>query len=215
VTATGRRPRSCRFGPLTVEYDERVLVPRPWTELQSRWAAELAARAEPGPILELCAGAGHIGLLAAVLTGRDLVQVEAEPVAAAYAVANARRAGVGERVEVRAEALQSALCPDERFPLIIADPPYLPSADVARWPEDPHSAIDGGADGMALSVDCLRVAARQLTAAGQLLLQVAGSAQDELVAAELDATPALGLARREIRVVDEARAVVRITRSQR
>ena len=34
--------RSLRYAGLTIEYDERVLEPRPWTELQARWAAELA-----------------------------------------------------------------------------------------------------------------------------------------------------------------------------
>ena len=78
-----------------------MLDARAWTLLQSEWAAALAAQAEPGPMLELCAGAGHIGLAAAVLAGRDLVQVEADEVAAGYAVRNAARAGWAARTQVR------------------------------------------------------------------------------------------------------------------
>src|SRR5690606_34915582 len=68
--------RSVVIGGLTIAYDDRVLEPRPWTVLQSRWAAELARDVPPGPILELFAGVGHIGLVAATACGRELVQVD-------------------------------------------------------------------------------------------------------------------------------------------
>lgn len=201
---------SCRFGPLLVEYDDRVLTPRQWTLQQSEWAAELAEAAEAGPLLELCAGAGHIGLAAAVLADRDLIQVEADPVAASYARSNAALAGRSDRVEVRNVRLEQALRPDERFPLIIADPPYLPSADLERWPEDPPMAIDGGADGLALVRACLQLAARHLTSSGQLLLQIAGPGQDQQISELL---PAGALVRRELRITDEQRAVLLVSRS--
>jgi len=118
-------PRRCRFGPLEIEFDERVLNPRPWTLSQSEWAAELAASAPPGPMLELCAGAGQIGLVAARLSGRALIQVEADPIAAQYAAANAERTGLAAAVELRCARLEVALSPDERFPIVLADPPYL------------------------------------------------------------------------------------------
>jgi len=204
--------RTCEFGPLTVSYDERVLTPRPWTFEQSRWAAELAAQAPPGPILELCAGAGHIGLAAAVLADRDLVQVEADPIAAQYAADNARRAGWDHRTQVRAALIETALDPRERFVLIVADPPYLLSSDIARWPEDPQVAIDGGTDGLDVIKHCLAVAAEHLTAAGQLLLQVAGPAQDARVRDLLAAAPAVPLIPRATRVVDDERAVMLIGR---
>jgi release factor glutamine methyltransferase len=177
--------RSCRFGPLDVEFDDRVLTPRPWTLEQSRWAAELAADAGPGPLLELCAGAGHIGLAAAVLAGRDLVQVEASEVAAAYARVNAARAGWAGRTEVRAVRLEEALTEGERFPLVIADPPYLPTAEITLWPKDPVLAIDGGPDGLDVTRRVLQIAAGHLEPGGSLLLQTAGPGQAEAIVAVL------------------------------
>jgi release factor glutamine methyltransferase len=202
--------RTCAFGPLTVSYDERVLTPRPWTFGQSRWAAELAADAAPGAVLELCAGAGQIGLAAAVLADRDLVQVEADPIAARYARDNAKGAGWGGRAQVRVARLESALGPQERFALIIADPPYLPSRDVDRWPEDPRVAIDGGTDGLDLIRQCLVVAAEHLALDGQLLLQVAGPAQAARVRDLLAAAPAVPLLHLASRVVDAERAIMLI-----
>jgi methylase of polypeptide subunit release factors len=200
------------FGPLVVEFDDRVLTPRPWTLLQSEWAVELVRDAGPGAILELCAGAGHIGLAAAVLSGRDLVQVEADPVAAGYAVRNAARAGLVQRVDVRVARLEDALRADERFPLVIADPPYLRTVEVPRWPDDPPTAIDGGRDGLRVLTNCLEVAMLHLTEGGRLLLQVAGAEQSAAVEALLGSWPELGLRTADMRVHDERRAVMLLVR---
>lgn len=200
------------FGPLEIRYDTRVLTPRPWTLLQSRWAAELAAAAPPGPMLELCAGAGQIGLAAAALAGHRVVQVEADEVAAGYARANAERAGLADRVDVRNARLESALRADETFPIILADPPYLRSAEISRWPEDPRTAIDGGPDGLELVRACLDVAAAHLTRDGALLLQVAGRRQADEVTRYLDADPTVDLVPRETRHHDDERAVMLLSR---
>jgi release factor glutamine methyltransferase len=207
-------PRSEEFGPLTVRYDARVLAPRPWTLLQARWAAELAVEADAGPLLELCAGAGQIGLAAAVLSGRRLIQVEADPVAAGYARSNAVLAEAANRVEVRVADLESALDSDERFPIILADPPYLPSNHVAAWPEDPPTAIDGGADGLDLVRVCLQIASRHLSPGAALLLQVAGDTQARAVAALLETQMPLEVAHCETRHHDRDRAVMLLRRAR-
>ncbi len=210
--ATGSRPRTCRFGPLDVVYDDRVLTPRPWTLLQSEWAAELAEHAPDGALLELCAGAGHIGLAAAVLSGRQLVQVERDPFAAQYARLNAAHAGLADAVEVRNRPLTEALRADERFPIVVADPPYLPTTEVARWPQDPVAAIDGGTDGLDVVRACLQVGAHHLLDGGALLLQVAGDAQLSAVDTMVAARPQLGLSVTESRRHDARRAVMLLHR---
>ena len=80
------------FGHLEIAYDSRVLTPRPWTQAQSAWAGERLAALPPGDVLELCSGAGHIGLLAVSGTSRHLVQVDASAAACELARANAERA---------------------------------------------------------------------------------------------------------------------------
>lgn len=201
----------CRFGPLHIAYNHQVLEPRAWTLAQSRWAAELAADAEPGPLLELCAGAGQIGLAAAVLADRDLVQVELDEVAAGFALGNADRAGWSGRVQVRVARLEDALQPGERFPLVIADPPYLRSKDVTRFPDDPRLAIDGSEDGLAVVRVCLAVAAGHLLPGGALVLQVAGPGQARQVG---DMAAAGALRPEATKVVDEERAIVLLRRSR-
>lgn len=186
-----------RFGSLDIAYDDSVLTPRTWTEAQSLWAAELARSAPEGRILELCSGAGHIGLLAVLHAGRDLVAVDLNPTACSFAEQNARAAGLLDKVEIRNEALETACGPEERFPVIIADPPWVPEADTGRFPEDPLSAIDGGADGLDVARACLRVIDEHLAHGGAAVLQLGTAEQVELLRAELPPTLVIGEVRTE------------------
>ena len=192
------------FGPLVVRFDDRVLRPRPWTMLQVSWAAELASDLPPGPILELCAGVGHIGQAAAALTGRDLVQVDVDAHACAWAEANAAVNVAASVVQVRCGDLEEVLDEGERFALVIADPPYMPSDEVDDWPDDPAHAIDGGDDGLDLLRRCLAVAGTRVANGGAVLLQVLGRSQVEGLTADLDAA---GLVLADVRAKDERRAV--------
>jgi methylase of polypeptide subunit release factors len=168
------------FEGLRIEYDARVLAPRPWTAAQSHWAAELIRTAPPGPVLELCAGAGHIGLLAVSLAPRPLVCVDNDAVACGFLRRNALAAGIP--VDVREGPMDEVL-DDERFAVIVADPPWVRTSDVGRFPEDPVTAIDGGEDGLALARTCLDVIDRHLVVGGSALLQVGPLDQAQRVAA--------------------------------
>jgi release factor glutamine methyltransferase len=175
---------SISFGSLTIEYDDTVLEPRPWVLLQSEWAAELLDTAPPGGVLELCTGAGHIGLAALVGNERDLVAVDADSDACAWARHNAEANGLADRVEVRHGRLEDAVRAGEKFVLVIADPPWVPRAEVERFPEDPVLAIDGGTDGLDVARACLDTAARALAPGGSLLLQLGTDDQAQALADE-------------------------------
>jgi methylase of polypeptide subunit release factors len=167
------------FGDLLVHWDRRVLQPRLWTTAQSYWAAALSAQSPAGPILELFCGAGQIGLLAASLTGRSLVQVDQDPVAASFARRNAAAAGLTS--DVRVGSVADALGDDERFGLVIIDPPWVPTAQVAQFPDDPVLAIDGGSDGTEQVVLGLGVALRHLHPEGHAVVQVGNADQADVV----------------------------------
>lgn len=198
---------SIDFGGLRILYDHRVLTPRPWTVAQSEWAAELIRVAPPGPVLELCAGAGHIGLLAATLAPRRLVCVDVDPVACRFLRRNAQAAEL--RVDVREGPMDDVLDPDERFAVVIADPPWVPTSGVQQFPEDPVRAIDGGDDGLDLVRLCLRVIERHLLVAGSALLQVGPGDQAGKVAELLRDHEGLALA--QVRELERG-ALVQIDR---
>ena len=181
MTSVAPSAEQMEFGQLRISFDARVLRPRPWTVAQSVWAAEILRTAPAGPVLELCSGAGQIGLLAVAETERRLVCVDADPVACAYARRNAEAAGLADRVDVREGPIAGMVRDDERFAAVIADPPWVRRADTGRHPEDPLLAIDGGEDGMEVAWACLDTARRHLVTRGTLLLQLGSLEQADAV----------------------------------
>jgi release factor glutamine methyltransferase len=154
---------------------------------------------------ELGCGAGQIGLAAAALTGRRLVQVDASEAACRAARANAHAAGLADAVDVRHATFDDAFAPGELFALVLIDPPYVPSADVDDYPDDPPVAIDGGPSGLDVIDHALAVATRHLGEGGAVVLQVFGATQ----AARLIPPPALR--KRAVRAFGPDRALVLLT----
>ena len=196
------------FGPVTVAFDGTVLRPRPWTLAQAEWAAELAAAGSD--VLEVGCGAGHIGLAAAVMSGSRLVQVDRDPAACRWAALNAATGGCGDRVEQRCGTAGEVLAEGELFDVVIADPPYVPSAEVRLYPEDPPGAIDGGPDGLETVRSFLGDISGHVAPGGSVLLQVRGAGQVDDIARWLahPASPALVVT--EARFYGDLRAVVRV-----
>lgn len=180
-----RPPAPMDFGRLRIAFDDRVLRPRPWTTAQSEWARELLELAPHGAVLELCAGAGQIGLLAVADCDRELVCVDLNPVACAYIRHNAEAAGMADRLQVREGTVGDALRADERFAVVIADPPWVRRAETGRFPDDPLLAIDGGEDGMDVAWGCVDAARRHLLPGGSLVLQLGAAAQVDAVGERL------------------------------
>lgn len=197
------------FGGLEIAFDDRVLRPRPWTTAQSWWAASLLPTLVEGDVLELCCGAGHIGLLAVAESNRRLVCVDVNPVAAEYARRNAEAAGMDGRVTVREGLIVETVPPDERFALVIADPPWVPRAETQRFPEDPQIAIDGGEDGLHIARDCVAAIEAHLAPGGTALLQLGNSAQVHAVVAMLEGGD---LVPGEVREYGDCGVLVRIDR---
>jgi len=204
--------RAVEIDGLSFAYDERVLAPRPWTAGQSTWAAELLDDLPLGPVLELCSGAGHIGLLAVRHHDRRLVQVDASEAACDFARMNAEQLGLADRVVVRCGPMQQVVLPDERFPLVLADPPWVPTSDVEEFPDDPVTAIDGGEQGIDVALACVDTAGRALTPVGVCLLQLGTPEQVDEVASYVGdrADPFLQVG--EIRAFERG-LVVRIDRT--
>jgi methylase of polypeptide subunit release factors len=192
---------SVDFGGLDIAFDDRVLRPREWTLAQSSWAAELLADAPDGPVLELFAGVGHIGLAAVVGTERRLVMVDLNPVAVALARRNVESAGLASRVTVREGRIDEALEPGEQFAVIVADPPWVPSAGIDEFPDDPAIAIDGGDDGLDLARTCCDVIARHLAPGGTAIVQIGTVEQADALDRHLR-DRASGLVRGATRVFD-------------
>lgn len=197
------------FGGLRISFDERLLRPREWTTAQSWWGASLLPQLPEGDVIELCSGAGQIGLLAIAGTRRRLVCVDVSPVAAAYARQNAEAAGLQDQVVVREGPMAQVVQSGETFSMIIADPPWVPRSRTSTFPEDPLLAIDGGEDGLSIVRDCVSVIMNHLGAGGAALLQLGNNDQAAQVAAMLEGSD---LVAGEVREYGDRGVLLRIDR---
>jgi len=167
-----------------------VLVPRPETELVVERALALAgARDRPLRILDLGTGSGAIAVALAVeLPAAQVTAVDVSPAAVQVAERNAVAAGVAARVRLVVSDWTAALDPQDRFELVVSNPPYIPSAEIAGLaPEvrrEPRLALDGGSDGLEAYRRLVPEACRVMTPGGAVVLEV-GAGQAPIVAALL------------------------------
>jgi len=163
------------FWGLSFGLNEATLEPRPDSETLIE-AALKAFSHPPRRLLDLGTGTGC--LLLALLhewpTATGL-GIDAAPRALDQARANARRLGLEARASFRVGDWLSGL--DERFDLIVCNPPYIPSKDIeGLQPEvrlhDPIAALDGGVEGLEPYRHLIPLLPRFLNAGGHAFFEV-------------------------------------------
>lgn len=102
-------------------------------------------------VLEIGTGSGPIALYAARLGASRVIATDIDPVAVECARENARRLGLEEAVEIRLvppedASAYSVLGPDERFDVILSNPPYSLDLDA----QDYTYAVDKGDLGLSI-----------------------------------------------------------------
>ena len=143
------------FRHLELEVDDRVLIPRPETEL----LVEVGLYLKPRRALEVGTGSGAVALaLAAELPGVEVTATDSSPAALHVARANAERLGLGQRVSFELGMLVA----HGGFDLLLANLPYVAEDDWRRLqPEirdwEPREALLAGADGLSAIRDLLVV----------------------------------------------------------
>ncbi|KAA0676556.1 peptide chain release factor N(5)-glutamine methyltransferase [Roseomonas genomospecies 6] len=151
------------FWTIDLALNPDTLEPRPDTEtLVEAVLKSLPDRTAPLRLLDLGTGTGCILLaLLAELPDATGLGVDLSPGAVAAAMENAARNGLAERARFQTGNWGAGLA--ERFDVVVSNPPYIPSADIATLdPEvrehDPLRALDGGTDGL----DAYRIIAGQM-----------------------------------------------------
>ena len=144
------------FYGLGLSISRDVLIPRSDTEtLAERGILYLRALGRPARVLDLCAGSGCVGLAVAD-NCPDCHVVLADWWEDALRVCrqNIQRCGLGARVSAaRADALAVPPPLLRDFDLILCNPPYIPTGELAGLEAavreyEPLQALDGGEDGL-------------------------------------------------------------------
>ena len=130
-----------------------TLIPRPETELLVEQRVSLNRDRGLVRILDLGCGSGAIidSLLAELPEARGM-GVDISPGAAAVTRENAQSLGVGDRLETVVSDLYEKVPREEKFQVLVSNPPYIPEGDLAGLQaevhREPRRALDGGRDGL-------------------------------------------------------------------
>jgi release factor glutamine methyltransferase len=165
---------SREFYGLDFKVTPDVLIPRPETELLVDLAIE---RVPPnGSVLDMGTGSGAIAI-AIAHSRHDLKMsaLDASPAALALAQANAERLLAGAPIRFLRSDWYGALGKDEKFDLIVSNPPYIPAGDPHLSQGDlrfePPDALTDHADGLSALRSIIAGALSHLKAGGWLLIE--------------------------------------------
>ncbi|OBH69933.1 protein-(glutamine-N5) methyltransferase, release factor-specific [Mycobacterium mantenii] len=160
------------FGPVLLHVGPGVFIPRPETEALLEWATAQQLASQP-VIVDLCTGSGALAVaLAHHRPAARILAIDNSDAALEYA----RRNVQGTAIELlRADVTELASEPgllaelDGRVDMVLANPPYVPDDavldhEVAQ--HDPHQAVFGGPDGLAVIAPLVRLAGRWLRPGG-------------------------------------------------
>ena len=158
--------------------DERVIVPRSYIAelMRDRLAPWLAPRRRVRRALDLCTGSGCLAiLLAETFRSTKIDAVDIDAGALKVARRNVADYGLQRRIRLLRSDMFAAL-PEDRYDLIVANPPYV-AADAMRalpreYRHEPRIALAGGRDGLNAVRVILREAAGHLTEDGLLVVEV-------------------------------------------
>jgi release factor glutamine methyltransferase len=158
-----------------------VLIPRPETE----HVVESALRrleVRPGPVVDVGTGSGAIAVTIALEAGILTYATDLSHEALGVAAKNARQLDAAVRF-----CCCDLISPvrDRSMQVVVSNPPYVPESDQSVLQREvvayePHLALFGGSDGMAIFRSLIGDAARVLMPGGWLIMEVAYNAGERV-----------------------------------
>ncbi|MEW8508170.1 MAG: peptide chain release factor N(5)-glutamine methyltransferase [Candidatus Thiodiazotropha sp.] len=164
------------FWSLNLKVNPHTLIPRPETELLVERSLQLLQQDARPRIADLGTGSGAVALaLASELPQAEIVATDISADALTQARENGARLGL-EQVRFCEGSWCEALPGDDRYDLIVSNPPYIeaddPHLDHGDLPLEPELALVSGEDGLnAIRAIIHQVSKNRLKAGGWLVLE--------------------------------------------
>jgi release factor glutamine methyltransferase len=167
------------FRELTLAVTADVLVPRPETEILVQAVLDLLPAGALGPVLDVGCGSGAVSLsLAKERPGLRVVATDLSAAALQVARRNAHDLDLEAHLTfVQGDLLEPWRPGGAAFAAVVSNPPYVLTAAIAclepevrEW--EPHLALDGGADGLAVVRRLAAAAGSLLVPGGALCLEI-------------------------------------------
>lgn len=171
------------FYGYTMKVDERVLIPRPETEVLVRHA--VAALRDGDSMLDLCTGSGAIAIAVACEAEKEkrvtvtAADISADALEVARENARINKANINFVCSDLFENVRG------RFNLITVNPPYVKSGEISQLPKDvryePRLALDGGVDGLDFYRRIAAKINRYILRGGMCILEVGEDQAQEVI----------------------------------
>jgi release factor glutamine methyltransferase len=179
---------STNFCGLEFIVNRNVLIPRSETEIlaERAWNFLSTFNFERATALDFGTGSGCLAvMLAKKCPLAEIHALDVSVEAIEVARENAKRHEVEERIQFHLGNGFAALPNEKQFELIVSNPPYIPSEEIATLePEvrdhDPKSALDGGVDGLDFYRALAKEAKEHLAAHGCLMLEFGEGQADSI-----------------------------------
>ncbi|WP_289282369.1 MULTISPECIES: 50S ribosomal protein L3 N(5)-glutamine methyltransferase [unclassified Methylophaga] len=167
------------FAGLPFFVDERVLIPRsPFAELiETQFQPWVAAPDSITRIIDMCTGSGCIAIaLAMAFEQAEVTASDISSDALDVARVNRQKYGLEDQLTLLESDIWQKISTDEKYDLIISNPPYVGAEEMASLPEEyrhePNSALEADDNGLALVTKILSGAADHLTENGLIFIEV-------------------------------------------
>jgi release factor glutamine methyltransferase len=178
------------FWSLPLRVESSVLVPRPDTEtvveLALDWIVSHGLRMEKLRVLDIGTGSGAL-LLALLSEVTESIGTGTDISADAIEVARDNAARLGFAARSSFVVCDFAKTLEGPFDLIVSNPPYIRTRDIAALAPDvrdydPVLALDGGADGLVAYRTIAADARRLLAPAGRLMVELGRGQEQNVIA---------------------------------
>ena len=113
-----------------------VLIPRDETELLVRKAIEIIKENNFKMVLDMCTGSGCIACMIAKLTNSQTMGVDISTEAIHTAFKNMEKFGLYNKAIFRKSDIYSKIREEEKFDLIVSNPPYIPPKEKETIQEE-------------------------------------------------------------------------------
>lgn len=179
--------KSKEFFSETFHVDQRVLVPRPETEILVEEALKIIEN-KPGRVrvMDMGTGSGAIGIILAKKTLCEMLCVDISPDALSVAKRNAAHLGTKDNISFVCSNLFEGIKEDRRFDLILANLPYISVQEWDDLPEDvknfePRIALYGGEEGIEVYAGFMTGLPYYLKKNGHVLCEIGSNLQGRKV----------------------------------
>jgi len=206
----GRR----EFWGLDFAVTQDVLTPRPETEILVEATLARVDEYDHTPhVVDVGTGSGCVAIVIAQNTAAQVTATDVSQAAITVARRNAERHGVSDRIRYVCTPLLDRVqdVPD----MIVANLPYIPRSEISKLPPEvrvfePHTALDGGPDGLEIVAQLVDVAVQRLAAGGYLILEL-GLGQTVSLSRYLETRPELKI----VNTQDDLQGIPRVMTMRR